>query len=111
MSDLDSTLAEARSAIDSNAPVVLLTGRAGTGKSYFIRALIEENRAYPQVILAPTGLAAMNIGGQTIHSFFGFPPRPLIGENEKPSFFFSRLARVTRRMIVDEVSMVRADVP
>lgn len=101
---------DARAAIEGSASVVLLTGRAGTGKSHFIRALVERNRAYPQVVLASTGLAAMNIGGQTIHSFFGFPPRPLIGENDKPNFFFSRLARATRRIIVDEVSMVRADV-
>ncbi|MDX2237585.1 MAG: AAA family ATPase [Hyphomonadaceae bacterium] len=106
----DEIEAEVRAAIAQHTPVVLLTGRAGTGKSHFIRALVDADPGYPQVVLAPTGLAAMNIGGQTIHSFFGFPPRPLIGENEKPSYFFSRLARVTRRIIVDEVSMVRADV-
>jgi hypothetical protein len=52
----------------------------------------------------------MNIGGQTVHSFFGFPPRPLVGLHEKPSWFFTKAAREVRRLIVDEVSMLRADV-
>ncbi len=99
----------ARQALIDRAPVVLLTGRAGTGKSHFIRTLVREDSAVPQVLLAPTGLAALNIGGQTIHSFFGFPPRPLLGFNEKPSWFFSKQAKAVRRLIIDEVSMLRAD--
>jgi ATP-dependent DNA helicase PIF1 len=106
----DPALDEARAALASRAPVVLLTGRAGTGKSFFIRALMEEESAPPQAVLAPTGLAAMNIGGQTVHSFFGFPPRPLIGGAEKPNWFFTKAARGLARLIVDEVSMLRADV-
>lgn len=108
-SDLADPAAQARAALDDGAPIVLLTGRAGTGKSYFIRALTQDS-AVPTSILAPTGLAAMNIGGQTIHSFFGFPPRPLLGLTEKPSWFFTQTARRLKRLIVDEVSMVRADV-
>lgn len=101
--------AAARAALDDGAPVVLLTGRAGTGKSYFIRQL-SKDQSVPTALLAPTGLAAMNIGGQTVHSFFGFPPRPLIGLAEKPGWFFTQTARRIRRLIVDEVSMLRADV-
>jgi hypothetical protein len=106
----DPAVAEARAALDDRTPVVLLIGRAGTGKSHFIRSLVADNPTFPQALLAPTGLAAMNIGGQTVHSFFGFPPRPLIGNQEKPHWFFSRMARAIRRLIVDEVSMLRADV-
>lgn len=106
----DPAIAEARAALEERTPVVLVVGRAGTGKSHFIRALVEEDRQFPQAVLAPTGLAAMNIGGQTVHSFFGFPPRPLIGSAEKPHWFFTRTARALRRLIVDEVSMLRADV-
>ena len=105
----DSAL-EAKAALSDRTPVVLLTGRAGTGKSHFIRTLVDADPGYPQALLAPTGLAAMNIGGQTVHSFFGFPPRPLIGNHEKPNWFFTRTARALRRLIIDEVSMLRADV-
>ncbi|HRE44267.1 MAG TPA: AAA family ATPase [Terricaulis sp.] len=101
---------EARIALDERTPVVFVTGRAGTGKSHFIRSLVEADPGFPQALLAPTGLAAMNIGGQTAHSFFGFPPRPLIGNLEKPGWFFTRTARAIRRLIIDEVSMLRADV-
>ena len=106
----DPALADAHAALSERTPVVFVTGRAGTGKSHFIRALVEENPDLPQAVLAPTGLAAMNIGGQTVHSFFGFPPRPLIGGADKPSWFFTRIARGLKRLIVDEVSMLRADV-
>lgn len=106
----DPAIAEARAALADRTPVVLVVGRAGTGKSHFIRSLVDEDPQYPQAVLAPTGLAAMNIGGQTVHSFFGFPPRPLIGVTEKPHWFFQRTARAINRLIVDEVSMLRADV-
>lgn len=104
----DPAAVAAREALDNKTPVVLLTGRAGTGKSHFVRTLVADTDL-PQAILAPTGLAAMNIGGQTVHSFFGFPPRPLLGFNEKPSWFFQKAARGLKRLIVDEVSMLRAD--
>lgn len=106
----DPAVAEARQALADRTPVVLLIGRAGTGKSHFIRSLVDSDPTYPQALLAPTGLAAMNIGGQTVHSFFGFPPRPLIGNAEKPNWFFTRTARAINRLIIDEVSMLRADV-
>jgi hypothetical protein len=106
----DPAINEAHTALSERTPVVMLIGRAGTGKSHFIRSLVDGNPGYPQALLAPTGLAAMNIGGQTVHSFFGFPPRPLIGNHEKPHWFFTRTARAISRLIVDEVSMLRADV-
>ncbi len=106
----DPAITEARVALSDRTPVVLVVGRAGTGKSHFIRSLAEADPTYPQAVLAPTGLAAMNIGGQTVHSFFGFPPRPLIGNQEKPNWFFMRTARAINRLIIDEVSMLRADV-
>lgn len=106
----DPAVTEAITAINDRTPVVMLIGRAGTGKSHFIRSLVERDPQYPQALLAPTGLAAMNIGGQTVHSFFGFPPRPLIGNAEKPNYFFTRTARAISRLIIDEVSMLRADV-
>jgi ATP-dependent exoDNAse (exonuclease V) alpha subunit len=108
--DSDPAVAEARDALIDRTPIVMVVGRAGTGKSHFIRTLVEQDPGFPQALLAPTGLAAMNIGGQTVHSFFGFPPRPLIGNHDKPHWFFMRMARAINRIIVDEVSMLRADV-
>lgn len=86
---------------------LFVTGRAGTGKSTLLKALRDayEDR---MVVLAPTGLAAINIGGQTIHSFFGFPPR-LIQDNDIRR---SRNGRVMRKLdfvVIDEASMVRSD--
>ncbi|MEO1280715.1 MAG: AAA family ATPase [Pseudomonadota bacterium] len=86
---------------------LFITGRAGTGKSTLLRALRDQS-GDDTVIVAPTGLAAVNVGGQTIHSFFGLPPRLIRPEDIKRS----RNGRVMRRMkflFVDEVSMVRSD--
>ena len=86
---------------------LFVTGRAGTGKSTLLRGLrdvIDGDIA----VLAPTGLAAVNVGGQTIHSFFGLPPRLIRPEDIKRS----RNGGVMRRLkflVIDEVSMVRSD--
>lgn len=86
---------------------IFITGRAGTGKSTLLKAIKEavKERA---VVLAPTGLAAINVGGQTIHSFFGFPPR-LVQESDIRRSRNGRLMRKIEFLIIDEVSMVRSD--
>ena len=86
---------------------LFITGRAGTGKSTLLKCLARAigDRS---VTLAPTGLAAVNVGGQTIHSFFAFPPRLIRPDDIKRS----RNGRVMRKLdvlIIDEVSMVRSD--
>ncbi len=86
---------------------LFVTGRAGTGKSTLLRA-IKDAVADAAVIVAPTGLAAINVGGQTIHSFFGFPPRLLQQDDIKRSRN-GRVMRKLKYLIVDEVSMVRSD--
>ncbi len=97
----------ARAFIRGGAGHLFVTGRAGTGKSTLLRMICEEATT-DTVVLAPTGLAAINVGGQTIHSFFGFPPRLLqTGDIRR-----SRNGRVMRKLdllIIDEVSMVRSD--
>lgn len=86
---------------------LFVTGRAGTGKSTLLRALVELV-ADEMVVLAPTGLAAVNVGGQTIHSFFGFPPRLIRADDIKRSRN-GRVMRKLKLLVIDEVSMVRSD--
>lgn len=86
---------------------LFVTGRAGTGKSTLLRAL-RERAGEQMVVLAPTGLAAINAGGQTIHSFFGFPPR-LIQANDIRRSRNGRVMRKLEFLVIDEVSMVRSD--
>jgi energy-coupling factor transporter ATP-binding protein EcfA2 len=86
---------------------VFVTGNAGTGKSTLLKYLIATTKKNV-VVLAPTGLAAINVGGQTIHSFFRLPPKLIKIEEIKPSrkaVIYPKLDAV----IIDEVSMVRAD--
>ena len=90
-------------------PLLLITGRAGTGKSTLIHLLRESVAEHLNVaILAPTGLAAINAGGQTIHSFCRLPPRaidPSAIRRLRERAVFEKLDLV----IIDEISMVRAD--
>jgi ATP-dependent DNA helicase PIF1 len=86
---------------------LFVTGRAGTGKSTLLRCL-KDLIAEEMVIVAPTGLAAINVGGQTIHSFFGFPPR-LIRPDDIRRSRNGRLMRRLKFLVIDEVSMVRSD--
>jgi ATP-dependent exoDNAse (exonuclease V) alpha subunit len=86
---------------------LFVTGRAGTGKSTLLTCL-RDLLSDEMVIVAPTGLAAVNVGGQTIHSFFGLPPRLIRPDDIRRS----RNGRVMRRLkflVIDEVSMVRSD--
>lgn len=84
-----------------------ITGRAGTGKSTLLSIL--RNTSLKRVaVLAPTGIAALNVRGQTIHSFFGFPPR-MIDKADITPRRNRRLYRNLDTIIIDEISMVRAD--
>lgn len=99
--------AHAFEAVNSKAPVIFISGKAGTGKSTFLRELKRRSRKHFAVV-APTGLAALNVDGQTIHSFFKLPTRPVsIAElkRREPDPLLNRL----QLLVVDEVSMVRAD--
>ena len=92
---------------------IFLTGKAGTGKTTFLCALKEHSNKR-NVIVAPTGVAAMNAGGMTIHSFFQLPLSPFVpNANIKNRFDYSKEKRKIMRtldlLIIDEISMVRAD--
>jgi len=86
-----------------------ITGRAGTGKSTLLRHFMDHTKRRV-VVLAPTGLAAVNVGGQTIHSFFKFPPRVLEAKDVRALPRQRRLFEELDTIIIDEISMVRADV-
>jgi len=99
---------QVQSLIDEGTHVVYVTGKAGTGKSTLIQYLREESGG-DCIVLAPTGVAAMNVQGATIHSFFRFPPRMLTSA-EVREVPYKRPYENLGLMIIDEVSMVRADV-
>jgi tetratricopeptide repeat protein len=93
---------------------IFLTGKAGTGKTTFLRTLKERSNKR-NIIVAPTGVAAINAGGMTIHSFFQLPLSPFVpNSNIKNRFDYSKEKRKIMRtldlLIIDEISMVRADV-
>ena len=89
---------------------VFLTGEAGTGKSTVLREF-QRRCDRPCVVLAPTGIAAINAGGTTIHSFFQLRPGLLTPDTIEPFTSGSRaqVIREARTIVIDEVSMVRSD--
>ncbi len=95
-------------ALNGSNESVFITGKAGTGKSTLLR-YFREHTTKQVAFLAPTGRAAINIQGQTLHSFFKFPPQCLTED----SIVVSRNKQLYRKLdtlVIDEVSMVRADV-
>lgn len=105
---------------------IFLTGRAGTGKTTFLNNFVRKTRK-KHIIVAPTGIAAINASGVTIHSMFGLPLRPFVPTTERidgdlannisdllPHFKYRKeklkLLREIEIIIIDEVSMLRADV-
>lgn len=94
--------------IENTDDSIFITGKAGTGKSTLLK-YFKKNSAKNVVVLAPTGVAAVNIGGQTIHSFFKFPPR-LIQKDNIRRRRNNKIIQKLDTVIVDEVSMVRADI-
>lgn len=99
---------------------LFLTGKAGTGKSTFLHYIAQTTKK-KYVILAPTGIAAINVGGATLHSFFKLPFHPLLPNDRRYSTqqlrntlkYNSEIIKLIRELeliIIDEISMVRADI-
>lgn len=122
-SSIDTTNAEWQSAlqiVNFTRRSLFLTGKAGTGKSTFLR-YVSEHTKKKHIILAPTGIAAINAGGQTLHSFFKLPFHPLLPNDSRydarhirKSLKYSgdtiKMLRELELIIIDEISMVRSDI-
>jgi len=94
--------------LNTDCQLIFVSGKAGTGKSTlisYLRATTKKNLA----VVAPTGVAALNARGVTIHSFFRFPPR-VITEEDIQRLYDRRLYTRLDLLVIDEISMVRADV-
>ena len=107
----------ARQFIGQTDTNVFLTGKAGTGKTTFLKRLREDSPKR-MVVVAPTGVAAINAGGVTIHSFFQLPLSPYVpgmqfSESGRKQYSFSKekknILRSLDLLVIDEISMVRAD--
>jgi ATP-dependent DNA helicase PIF1 len=109
--DFNPEFQQALALMEDTAKNILLTGRAGTGKSTLLN-YFRDNTGKKVVILAPTGVAAVNVAGQTIHSFFHFKPnvtpaaiKKKKSESKEKTTIYKKLTTI----VIDEVSMVRAD--
>lgn len=99
--------------VENTGRSIFLTGKAGTGKTTFLKTVVEKSRKRP-IVVAPTGVAAINANGMTIHSFFQLPFSPYVpGAKVESRFEFGRDKRKIIAsidlLIIDEISMVRAD--
>ena len=98
---------QASALLEAQAPLLFVTGGAGTGKSTLIRYL-RHTLASRVAVVAPTGVAALNVQGVTIHSLFRLPPK-IIQPSDVKKVYDRQLYRKLDLLIVDEVSMVRPD--
>jgi ATP-dependent exoDNAse (exonuclease V) alpha subunit len=94
--------------LDTSSAHLLLTGRAGTGKSTLLQHF-RQTTSKKLVVLAPTGVAAVNVNGQTVHSFFGFRPGITLDKVRARSRGQNPIYKQLDMIIIDEISMVRAD--
>ena len=108
--DFNPEFTRALSFMEDTQKNILITGRAGTGKSTLLN-YFRDNTKKKVVILAPTGVAAVNVAGQTIHSFFHFKPNvtPAAIKKKKNAGQETTIYKKITTIVIDEVSMVRAD--
>jgi nucleoside-triphosphatase THEP1 len=108
--DLNTQFARALELMEKTTQNVFVTGRAGTGKSTLLSHFRDTTKKNV-VVLAPTGVAAVNIAGQTIHSFFHFKPDTTVQKVRRTKIAEADVATYQRleTIVIDEISMVRAD--
>ena len=113
MTEENEQLRQAWDFVENTGRSIFLTGKAGTGKTTFLKTVVERSRKR-SIVVAPTGVAAINAGGMTIHSFFQLPFSPFVPDAKiKSKFEFGREKRKIIAsldlLIIDEISMVRSD--
>lgn len=110
--DLGQEQADIFRMLENSQDYFFVTGRAGSGKSHLLRHFVK-NTKKKTVVVAPTGVAALNAGGETIHSVFSLPPRFIdtheLRESYRPANARRWLLERIDVVVIDEVSMVRAD--
>jgi len=106
--DINDEFKAAFNLMENTKECLFITGKAGTGKSTLLK-YFKANTGKNIIVLAPTGVAAINVGGQTIHSFFKLPPR-IIQKDIIKRLRDRSLVQNLDMVIIDEVSMVRADI-
>ncbi|MDR2066435.1 MAG: AAA family ATPase [Endomicrobium sp.] len=94
--------------IEKSGDCVFVTGNAGTGKTTFLHYYITHAHK-KAVVLAPTGVAALNCGGETVHSFFHFKPDVTLSKIKKKNVSEKSIYKKVETIIIDEVSMLRCD--
>ena len=100
--------------IENSLECFFITGKAGTGKSTFIHYFAQKTKK-KILLTAFTGIAAINVGGQTIHSFFQFPFKPLLPEDDEIPVYreFTQKFKIIQKIdaiVIDEISMLRSDI-
>ncbi|MBE6452184.1 MAG: AAA family ATPase [Alphaproteobacteria bacterium] len=109
--EFNSQFEKAVELIENTANHIFITGKAGSGKSTLLN-YIKENTSKNMVVVAPTGVAALNVKGQTIHRFFAFPinvtPEKISNLEVTPRV--KRIYKQLQTLVIDEASMLRADV-
>ncbi len=110
----DPTIRDLFERIENGNGSFFITGKAGTGKSTFIHYFAQKTQK-KVLLVAFTGIAAINVGGQTIHSFFRLPLKPLMPEDDEITIFreFTQKFKIIKSIdtiVIDEVSMLRSDI-
>ena len=104
--ELNDDFKEVMDIVENTDKSAIVTGPAGVGKSTLLE-YIRDHTKKRVIVLAPTGLAALNVEGQTLHSFFRFPPK--IIDTHEMKQVFNGIYKLADVIIIDEISMVRAD--
>jgi GTPase SAR1 family protein len=95
--------------IDKTLDCIFVTGSAGCGKTTFLRYYMRLTKK-KTIVLATTGIAALNCGGQTVHSFFNFKPDVTISKIKKLKLSEKSIYKKVETIIIDEASMLRCDI-